>query len=73
MVSVSSAHVSALPSRGGAALALALADLFDLPLLAAGYMRKDDILGIFDGSVFVVLAHRHKSGRGGGAFKPKKA
>ena len=36
-------------------------------------MRKDDILGIFDGSVFVVLAHRHKSGRGGGAFNAKKA
>ncbi|CBQ73148.1 conserved hypothetical protein [Sporisorium reilianum SRZ2] len=40
---------------------------------ADGYMRKDDMLGIFDGSTFVVLAHRHKSGKGGGAFKPKKA
>lgn len=42
-------------------------------LFHTGYMRKDDILGIFDGSVFVVLAHRHKSGRGGGAFQAKKA
>ncbi|PWZ01641.1 Caleosin-domain-containing protein [Testicularia cyperi] len=38
-----------------------------------GYMRKDDILGIFDGSIFVVIAHRHKSGHGGGAFQSKKA
>lgn len=41
--------------------------------LTTGYMQKDDILGIFDGSIFVVLAHRHKAGRSGGAFKPKKA
>ena len=38
----------------------------------AGYMRKDDILGVYDGSLFVVLAHRYKSGLGGGAFDSNK-
>jgi hypothetical protein len=35
-------------------------------------MRKDDILGVYDGSLFVVLAHRYKNGLGGGAFDSKK-
>ncbi|SPO45182.1 uncharacterized protein PSANT_02868 [Moesziomyces antarcticus] len=39
---------------------------------ADGYMRKDDILGVYDGSLFVVLAHRYKNGLGGGAFDSKK-
>ena len=47
---------------------LTIIDILDL----VGYMRKDDILGIFDGSIFVVLAHRYKSGHGGGAFQANK-
>lgn len=36
-----------------------------------GYMKKDDILGILDGSTFVVIAHRIKQGKKVGAFRSK--
>lgn len=36
-----------------------------------GYMKKDDMIGIIDGSTFVVLAHRVKSGKAAGAFRAK--
>lgn len=38
---------------------------------ADGYMKKDDILGVLDGSIFVVLAHRVKQGQKAGAFRAK--
>ncbi|UZJ56075.1 hypothetical protein CBS101457_005395 [Exobasidium rhododendri] len=36
-----------------------------------GYMAVDDILGVLDGSIFVVLAHRFRKSRKGGAFQAK--